>query len=455
MIKLLGFTNRIKKGGILLLLLGLIIIAGCKKDKDPVFDPGTNEFINDWVLDSMKVYYYWNTTLPKKPDYNQDPLRFFASIKNNADRFSQLLNADVPESYPRSLYSDFGVDLVNITASGSDQTLVRLSVPGSDGYVAGLRRGDKVTAINGVAVNSSNIGSLSESSLKRGSIVLQVEGVAAAYNINGYLKPNPVYTTQIWEKGNKKIGYIFLNNFDTKALNRLKEVFAGFKAQQVNELILDMRYNTGGEVSVAAALAAMITRANEDAIFLEYRGNANAGTQRHTFGEEITKLFRPLNYSQYTNLRLDINRLFILTGKHTASAAELLINNLTPHFPTVRIGEATLGKDMAEFELADHRTPPQVKGWVLWPLVFKVYNAQGQGNYTAGLPPDVLSDELAVLPLKQLGDPEETLTQLAISRITGVAKLGIRSSLARENQRKMFDSRDKDDLSVIPIRVTR
>jgi C-terminal processing protease CtpA/Prc len=199
----------------------------------------------------------------------------------------------------------------------------------------------------------------------------------------------------------------------------------------------------------------MITRANEDAIFLEYRGNANAGTQRHTFGEEITKLFRPLNYSQYTNLRLDINRLFILTGKHTASAAELLINNLTPHFPTVRIGEATLGKDMAEFELADHRTPPQVKGWVLWPLVFKVYNAQGQGNYTAGLPPDVLSDELAVLPLKQLGDPEETLTQLAISRITGVAKLGIRSSLARENQRKMFDSRDKDDLSVIPIRVTR
>jgi carboxyl-terminal processing protease len=281
-----------------------------------------------------------------------------------------------------------------------------------------------------------------------------MEGKAEPYLINGYLKPNPVYTTQVWERNGKKIGYIFLNNFDIKALPKLKEVFASFQSQQVSELILDMRYNTGGEVSVAAALAAMITRATEETIFLEYRGNANAGVQRHSFGNEISKLFTPVNYSQYSGLRLNINRLFILTGKHTASAAELLANNLPPHITTIRIGEPTLGKDMAEFEIKDYRDPNLVQNWVLWPLVFKVYNSAGKGDYSAGLPPDIAADELSRLPLKELGDPNETLTRLAIGQITGIAVTSRTLSL-NEIPKKLYDSRDKEDAMVTPIRVRR
>jgi carboxyl-terminal processing protease len=436
------------------LVLILAFQSGCKKERDPAFDVGSTGYINKWVMDSMKVYYYWNTALPKNPKYNQQPLVFFASIKNGGDRFSQLLNPDVPESYPRTLYSDFGVDLVTINTAGSEQTILRLVVPGSDGFQAGLKRGDRVLAINEEVVNSTNVNTLSEAGLKKGSITLQMEGKAEPYLINGYLKPNPVYTTQVWERNGKKIGYIFLNNFDIKALPKLKEVFASFQSQQVSELILDMRYNTGGEVSVAAALAAMITRATEETIFLEYRGNANAGVQRHSFGNEISKLFTPVNYSQYSGLRLNINRLFILTGKHTASAAELLANNLPPHITTIRIGEPTLGKDMAEFEIKDYRDPNLVQNWVLWPLVFKVYNSAGKGDYSAGLPPDIAADELSRLPLKELGDPNETLTRLAIGQITGIAVTSRTLSL-NEIPKKLYDSRDKEDAMVTPIRVRR
>jgi carboxyl-terminal processing protease len=450
--------KRIKKLSGKYFCIGLVLLlafqSGCKKERDPIFDVGSTGYINKWVMDSMKVYYYWNTALPKNPKYNQQPLVFFASIKNGADRFSQLLNPDVPESYPRTLYSDFGVDVVTINTAGSEQTILRLVVPGSDGFQAGLKRGDRVLAINGEVVNSTNVNTLSEASLKKGSITLQMEGKAEPYLINGYLKPNPVYTTQVWERNGKKIGYIFFNNFDIKALPKLKEVFAGFQSQQVSELILDMRYNTGGEVSVAAALAAMITRATEETIFLEYRGNANAGVQRHSFGNEISKLFTPVNYSQYSGLRLNINRLFILTGKHTASAAELLANNLPPHITTIRIGEPTLGKDMAEFEIKDYRDPNLVQNWVLWPLVFKVYNSAGKGDYSAGLPPDIAADELSRLPLKELGDPNETLTRLAIGQITGIAVTSRTLSL-NEIPKKLYDSRDKEDAMVTPIRVRR
>lgn len=436
------------------LLLLLVSQTGCKKDRDVVFEPGTSSYVNKWVMDSMKVYYYWNTALPKNPNYNQQTLPFFASIKNNADRFSQLLNPNFPESYPRTLYSDFGIDLVTINAGGAEQTILRLVVPGSDGFQAGLKRGDRVFAINGDVVNSSNINTLSEASLKKGSILLQMEGKSEPYLINGYLKPNPVYTTQVWERNGKKIGYIFLNNFDVKALPKLKDVFAGFQSQQVNELVLDLRYNTGGEVSVAAAFAAMITRATEGDIFLEYRGNANAGVQRHNFGNEIGRLFTPVNYSQYANLRLSINRIFILTGRHTASAAELLANNLPPHISTIRIGEPTLGKDMAEFEIKDYRSQKLVADWVLWPLVFKVYNSAGKGDYAAGLPPDIAADELSRLPLKELGDPDETLTRLAIAQITGVTVTS-RVLSVNERSKKLYDSRDKDDAMIAPVRVRR
>jgi carboxyl-terminal processing protease len=439
----------------IILLLVQAVQTGCKKEREPVFDIGSNQYINKWVLDSMKVYYYWNTVLPKTPNYNQQPLSFFGSIKNGADRFSQLLNPDVPESYPRTLYSDFGIDLVTISAQGGEQTILRLVVPGSDGFQAGLKRGDRILAINGIAVNSTNVNTLSEASLKNGSITLQMEGKPEPYLINGYLKPNPVYTTQVWERSGKKIGYIFLNNFDVKALPKLKEVFAGFRDQQVSELVLDMRYNTGGEVSVAAALAAMITRATEGDVFLEYRGNANAGVQRHGFGNEIGKLFTPVNYSQYAGLRLNINRIFILTGRHTASAAELLVNNLPPYISTIRIGEPTLGKDMAEFEIKDYRSPKLVSDWTLWPLVFKVYNSAGKGDYAAGLPPDIAADELSILPLKELGDPDETLTRLAVAQITGIAVTSNRALSINSTPNKLYDARDKEDAMVTPIRVSR
>ncbi|KAA8485367.1 C-terminal processing protease CtpA/Prc [Arcticibacter tournemirensis] len=442
------------KGTCYVLLVLLLYLNACKKETDPEFSPGTNAFINDWVMDSMKVYYYWNNSLPAKPDYDQEPLQFFSAIKNKTDRFSQLINPDVPESYPRTLYSDFGIDLVTLSSAGKDQTIIRLVVPGSDGYQAGLKRGDTVLSINGTAVTASNISALTEASLKQGSITLDVEGKPGPYKIDGYLKPGPVYTTQVWEKGGKKTGYIFLNNFDIRALSKLKEVFAGFQGRQVNELILDLRYNTGGEVSVAAALAAMICQAGQEAIFLEYRGNSLAGVQRHSFGYEISRLITPLNYSQYTSLRLNINRVFLITGNHTASAAELLANNLPPHIPTIRIGEKTLGKDMAEYELADHRKPQLAGRWVIWPLVFKIYNSAGIGDYTDGLPPDVEADELSVLPLKQLGDPEETLTQKALAQITGI-KASVRGRAAAEKAHRLYDSRDKDDRMPSPIRVRR
>jgi|GEM_PF-4134880 len=50
----------------------LFIFSACKKDgPKPDYPAGSDEYINDWILDSMQVYYYWNSILPKSPDFFQ------------------------------------------------------------------------------------------------------------------------------------------------------------------------------------------------------------------------------------------------------------------------------------------------------------------------------------------------------------------------------------------------
>ncbi len=43
--------------------------------------------------------------------------------------------------------------------------------------------------------------------------------------------------------------------------------------------------------------------------------------------------------------------------RETASAAELLTNNLAPYTNVIRIGETTYGKDEAAFPIEDHAQP--------------------------------------------------------------------------------------------------
>jgi carboxyl-terminal processing protease len=84
----------------------------------------------------------------------------------------------------------------------------------------------------------------------------------------------------------------------------------------------------------------------------------------------------------------------------------------------VLIGEKTIGKDEASFTITDARIPKQVK-WEMHPIVYKLFNAAGSGNYSAGINPDISVNEFASLPLLPFGDVADPLVRASIARITG------------------------------------
>jgi hypothetical protein len=145
----------------------------------------------------------------------------------------------------------------------------------------------------------------------------------------------------------------------------------------------------------------------------------NKKTYNDTYTKEITKQYGPTAF--VTNFKMEPNnigsldRVFILTSTGTASASELIINNLKPFMNVILIGEHTYGKNVGSFTITDN-----AKRWNygLQPITFKILNSLDQSDYGTvnGFLPDYsLLDD--VLPYKLLGDPNETYLNKALSII--------------------------------------
>lgn len=432
--------------GVILVLL-IFTGYGCKKDKEIDFQPGTNEFVNKWILDSMKVYYYWNKNLPGNPDYFQEPLNFFSSIRNSADRFSELVNPAIPSTYQQTMSNNFGIDLLAVENRGETELYVSLVVPGSFAARSGLVRGQRVLTVNGTTADAGNVARILQNCLDIKTAELMIEGLPSAVRLTSTrINENPVHLYKLLGTGGKT-GYLFLNRFEVSNAAYLLDVISYFKNAGITGLIIDLRYNPGGDVSMAALLAALVAPVGGSDIFAEYRGNNNAGTKRNSFDKELSYINKTVG--ELDAFRLNLNKVYILTGHHTVSSAELLINSLRPYADVVQIGERTTGKDMAAFVIEDNHQPSLSGGWILHPLVYKLYNMRGEGDYTDGLSPDIAVNELTVLPLKPPGDEADPLIAAALARATtsSVISLKLPKASGTTAVKAVFETRTATDKS--------
>jgi len=89
---------------------------------------------------------------------------------------------------------------------------------------------------------------------------------------------------------------------------------------------------------------------------------------------------------------LNLTKVYIITTKSTASASELVINGLKPFINVIQIGDVTTGKNVGSITLYDSPTfekegvNPSHK-YAMQPLVLKIVNADGFGDYQSGLVP--------------------------------------------------------------------
>jgi carboxyl-terminal processing protease len=79
------------------------------------------------------------------------------------------------------------------------------------------------------------------------------------------------YGARIIDDGGKKVGYLNLRTFIDTADPQLRSAFAQFKAQGVSEVIVDLRYNAGGQIAIAALMADLLLGQRSPAEVMQYR----------------------------------------------------------------------------------------------------------------------------------------------------------------------------------------
>ncbi|MFU1856199.1 S41 family peptidase [Sphingobacterium sp. NGMCC 1.201703] len=418
----------------LIVFLFVAQFLGCKKDP-PSYPVGSNAYVNNWILDSLRRYYLWNESLPKKVNKDQDPQLFFKSLLHANDRFSYMVNPEDPGSFPKSNRNQFGFDYSTVSSADGKLVFGVVKYVYSDSPASrnGLKRGDYISKINGQQLTAANAVVLQNELLigDKGQLTLAALENNSLKDIRtvdlnmGMLVEQPILR-ETFHLNAKTIAYLYINDFSRGIAQSAMSDFTVFKNENVDALIVDLRYNPGGQVAEAAGIAGLISGLPFDTPFIIYTGNKNGGRKTESIGQSASG-DRTLQYQQVLETGLKLKEVYILTSATTASAAEILINNLKPYVNVITVGETTRGKDQASFVIKDMR-PSKTISWEMHPIIYKLSNALGAGDYAAGIVPQYHANEFESLPLKALPSLDDPLIQHAIGLIGGSKSLDKRGA---------------------------
>lgn len=411
-------------------LLALLFTA-CKKEVSappatltPTPTPTDNTSAADKLKDSALLYtkdiYLWHDKIPASFNARSyaDPSAIMTAIRQYSiepgfsapvDRWSFAVGQQAWDDVSAGVSGDFGL---NVFFRQEGDLRVRAVEKNSPAGQAGIRRGWRITAINGSNnITTGNANYIVQNVYQSGNTSFtfqKPDGSSVNISLNaGSYQENPVVMDSVYASNGKKVGYFVFSSFlgDTTAMyNNFNRIFNRFTNEGVQELVVDLRYNGGGYVSVAEHLANYLAPSS-----------ANGGVM-------LTQKFNN-KYSNYNSTdffrkkgSLNLNRIFFIVSSSTASASELLINSLKPYMDVVLLGASkTHGKPVGYF-------PIPVGNWYILPVSFLTVNRNGDGHYYNGMP---LNNQVADGLDKDWGDLGETSLASAINYIgSGVFRTG-------------------------------
>ncbi|MGV3656315.1 MAG: S41 family peptidase [Chitinophagaceae bacterium] len=423
----------LKQRFLLAALAGMTLVTACQKEvgREEVVPPattpppaGTHDAVKDTVLAYSQDIYLWYKQIPSNFDAQShaDPGKIMTALRQYSmetgftkpvDRWSFAIDRQSWDNASSGIAGDLGL---SVFFRGENDLRVKSVEAQSPAGRAGVRRGWRVASINGnsnmTTANSDFIvenvfysNSSSFTFVKPDNSTAVITLKAATY------KEQPVMLDTVYNINNKKIGYFVFNSFlgdTTQVYNQFSRLFSRFASENVSDVVVDLRYNGGGYVSVQEKLANYLapTAANGQ---LMMKQEYNDKYTRYN----STELYKKLG-------SLNLNRIFFIVSGSTASASELVINNLKPYMDVILLGPSnTYGKPVGYFAIP-------VGSWYIFPVSFRSTNQKGEGAYFDGLP---VAHKVADGLDKDWGDVDESSLASAIRYITtGRFTLGIRSA---------------------------
>ena len=464
-----------------LFLISSSLMISCAKDDDDVVDdevaepgPDRNLDVEDFIYKGMNNIYLYKPNVPKLADTyfsNQTELNeFLDDFDSPEDLFYEALVYDYGVQDKFSFMTDDYIALENRFAGTSTTTgmnygfsyypndnskvllYVRYVQPNTSAADAGIERGMIFNKVDGQVMTPSNYSdlvkpenfTLHEAEFDENNDIVDLD---QTYDLSkAEYTANPVYITKTIDANGKKVGYLMYNSFTADFDPELNAAFANFQAEGIDELVLDLRYNGGGRVETAVDLSSMITGQFEGEIFNQQQWNPSYQKyfEENNPDNLLDRFNNKIGNGDLIN-SLNLEKVYIIAGRSSASASELVINGLDAWIDVVHVGQNTVGKFQASVTLYDspnfgkQNANPDHK-YAIQPLVYKSANALGNSDYVDGLVPDIEVFEY-VNEYQPLGDPSEPLLAAALDDINGVKKA---SYLSKSPEFKILDEAGSD-----------
>ena len=385
----------------------------------------------NFAADVLREWYLFPETLPANPN----PAGFTSvqsyidSLTATArgqrrDRFFTFITSIAEENAFISSGASAGFGFRVFTDSAARRVFIGETFENTPALAANIDRGAEILAIGTTTANLRTVSDIIAS--EGGGGVTNALGPTTAGTVrvlrvldaNGtrdvsVTKANfdlvPVsnrYGSRIINDGAKRVGYLNLRTFISSADPQLRAAFDTFRAQGINEFVIDFRYNGGGLVSTAELIGNLLgaNRSQNDIFSVTTFRPEKASNNS-------TERFQPQSQS------VSPTKIAFITTGSTASASELVINSMAPYLGNniAIIGANSFGKPVGQIAIDRAACDDRMRV-----IAFSTQNSTGGGFYYDGLVGKVAnscraSDDLT----KSLGDPQEASVRTALDFLGG------------------------------------
>lgn len=406
-------------------LTGLVLLGGCDNGSagsrsastvsSCLSGPGKRE-----VLDIMRDWYFWNDETEQADKYGTDVngfsdvevlLNYLRYRPSEFDRGFTFVTTPEEESafFGEGKFIGFGFGMTRI--GNTHDIRITQIYAGSPADLGGLERGFRLVAVDGRSIAqidfNEGIGEALGPAIVGNTHTLTVEDRAGnplpdIQLTKATVDLNPVAVVRVLDDaGGDPVGYIFFRTFVSTAVDELRSAMLQFQQQTIRKVVVDLRYNGGGLVSVADVLGSLLAGPGNVGVpffFQEFNSDNMSFNQTSLFHSESASL--------------DLDKIVFITTGGTASASELLINGLKPYFEdpgeaVAIVGSPSYGKPVGQSAFDFCGGTQRLRA-----ITFKTVNVRGEGDYFNGLPVDCpANDDLQSL----LGDDGEESLSVALN----------------------------------------
>ena len=236
----------------------------------------------------------------------------------------------------RSEYFGIGATIEDLRDGKEVNTYIRATFPGSPAARAGLRFGDRITAIDGNSMRGKTFPEVRKFLLgpRDTTVKVTVEHEATKQSETVNIVRDAVSLPSIAQAYMLKpgVGYVAMTGgFNLTTADEFDQALRDLHSKGMNMLVLDLRGNRGGLLIQAVRVANTFLQRGQ--MIVSQKGRFRDSSQSYAAVNESP----------------DPVPVVVLVNGDTASAAEIVAGALQDHDRALIIGETTFGKGLVQF----------------------------------------------------------------------------------------------------------